>query len=81
MKLTYKTANNTFTSNFTPSKYLGVDFNTYSMTPEAVESLYDIKHVGECPFKGEVFTGKKDNDEYFVTELVVFFGMFEDIEE
>lgn len=81
MKLTYKTSNNTFTHHFTPEKYLGVDFISRPMTVEDVNLLRDIKHIGYCAFKGEMFTGKLDDPENFVTELVVFFGMFEDLEE
>lgn len=82
MQLTYKTKNNrTVTQYFTPESYIGVDFEIHPMTEEYVNCLEDVKHLGFCGFKGDMFSGRRRDDEYYMTEIVIFFGTFEEKEE
>lgn len=79
MKLTYRTkSNRAAIRHFIPKSYIGIDLKSHTLTVEDAEHLENIKHVGECDFKGDMFIGYWRDFELYTTEIVVFFGTFEE---
>lgn len=77
MELTYKQKRNTYTVQFNPSKYIGVDMKPYNLTEEIVLGMKNIEYVGYCDFKGDILTGIIPDDDHFANERVIFFGCIE----
>ena len=59
------------------NQHVGVDMNIHKTTKEFVQELSNITYVNHCQFKGDIFTGELRDEEHFMTELVVLFGIFE----